>query len=471
VGCGRCDSRKGVILVGALWVMMFLAMVVLSFATSQTVELRAAGAFADRLQGRHLARSGVEDALACLMADETDYDGPDEEWRRNPERFERVPLGEGFYSLIYNNVDENAELTFGMDDENGKVNLNIAPKEVLEDLPGMSEALAEALIDWRDEDDETTGDGGAEDEYYLRLDPPYYAKNGPLDTVEELLLIKGFTTAKVFGEDANRNGVLDACEDDGDRSYPPDDQDGVLDGGLVDYVTVYSYERNQTLEGEKRVNINEAKEPQLQNRLGHLLPPPKIKWIAEYRKAEIAGNPLFPDKKYMTPANVVAFMPVPGVAGEPLTFDEYRLIEDLVTVSSEDRIEGKINVNTARKAVLKVLPQLSDEEADAIVSERKKEETDLSSPTWVFDVLEGTPTEKLAKYQALEPFLCVRSWQFTLQSVGVVPGRGATSRLHVVVDRAAQPPKFLYWRDVSGLGAAFAPPSREAWLNEAGDGY
>jgi type II secretory pathway component PulK len=470
-------TRRGVILVAALWVMAFLALIVVSFVSSQEVELKVSASFADRVQARHLAASGLEHAKMELAMDETAHDGPFETWRRSPERFERVPMGDGFYSLIYNNVDDQSELAFGLDDENGKVNLNAAPRSVLKDLPGMTEALADCVIDWRDEDDEVSGDEGAESDYYLRLDPPYEAKNGPFDTVEELLAVKGFTPAILYGEDLNRNGVLDPNEDDGDETEPADDNDGELDGGLVDFVTVYSFEMNRSLDGEQRVNINEAEESELQQRLGEFLPAAKIRWIAEYRKAKIMGSEVFPDGKYATPANVVPLAPAPGVPGEPLTFEDYQRVADMLTVTSDEKIEGLINVNTARKAVLQVLPQLTDEEIDALIQEREaeeevvqEEESRIASPTWIRAVLQGSEIETLAKYQTLEPFITVRSWQFTAQAVGVVPGRGVHVRLVAVLDRSSDPIRFLYWKDISGLGPAFKPPTREEWETEAGEG-
>ena len=45
---------------------------------------------------------------------------------------------------------------------------------------------ADAIIDWRDSDD-LHRLHGAEDEYYMKLPEPYHAKNGPFDSVDELL--------------------------------------------------------------------------------------------------------------------------------------------------------------------------------------------------------------------------------------------------------------------------------------------
>ena len=49
--------------------------------------------------------------------------------------------------------------------------------------------------------------GGAESDYYQSLDPPYYAKNGPIDELSELLLIKGIRDAPelYWGSDATNH--------------------------------------------------------------------------------------------------------------------------------------------------------------------------------------------------------------------------------------------------------------------------
>lgn len=52
-------------------------------------------------------------------------------------------------------------------------------------------AVADAILDWLDEDGDTRFPNGAEDDYYSKLDPPYRAANGPLADVTELLLVRG----------------------------------------------------------------------------------------------------------------------------------------------------------------------------------------------------------------------------------------------------------------------------------------
>ncbi len=57
----------------------------------------------------------------------------------------------------------------------------------------LDPGLSAALLDWIDENIIATFPGGAEDEIYLLLDPPYRAANRPLVSISELLLVQGFT--------------------------------------------------------------------------------------------------------------------------------------------------------------------------------------------------------------------------------------------------------------------------------------
>jgi general secretion pathway protein K len=61
-----------------------------------------------------------------------------------------------------------------------------------------------SIQDWIDPDDETHVNG-AESEYYQTLDPPYFAKNGPIDDLSELLLVKGITTDIYFGPNSTNH--------------------------------------------------------------------------------------------------------------------------------------------------------------------------------------------------------------------------------------------------------------------------
>jgi general secretion pathway protein K len=76
----------------------------------------------------------------------------------------------------------------------------ILPKafELMGVAPGESTPLVNAILDWIDPDDQTHIQG-AESEYYQSLSPPYSAKNGPIDDISELLLIKGMMPEIYYG--------------------------------------------------------------------------------------------------------------------------------------------------------------------------------------------------------------------------------------------------------------------------------
>lgn len=54
-------------------------------------------------------------------------------------------------------------------------------------------SITEAITDWIDSDNEVTGFGGAENDYYAGLEPPIVAANRPFISVSELLIIQGMT--------------------------------------------------------------------------------------------------------------------------------------------------------------------------------------------------------------------------------------------------------------------------------------
>jgi general secretion pathway protein K len=111
-----------------------------------------------------------------------------------------------------------------LSDEQGKLNLNrlTDPNGQLDrtridqvlrliDLANRDDAgepigygIVPAIIDWIDEDNRMTclefierQNTGAESDYYLGREPPYFCANRPLETPEELLLVKGLT-AQVY---------------------------------------------------------------------------------------------------------------------------------------------------------------------------------------------------------------------------------------------------------------------------------
>ena len=63
---------------------------------------------------------------------------------------------------------------------------------------GIDKGGTQAIIDWLDDDLQTTIPDGAEDVYYMNLERPYRTANTPILSISELRLIKGFEKPEVY---------------------------------------------------------------------------------------------------------------------------------------------------------------------------------------------------------------------------------------------------------------------------------
>jgi DNA uptake protein ComE-like DNA-binding protein len=317
--------------------------------------------------------------------------------------------------------------------------LNTATPEMLAGLPGMTPELAAAVVDWRDEDDDLT-EGGAEAQFYQFLDPPYACKNAPFSSVEELRLVAGFTRELLYGEDANRNGLLDPNENDGDRSWPPDDQDGVLDEGVAEYLTVFTREPNTRPDGSKRINVTQGGQ-----KLAALL----AEAFGEERAKEIQqrvgqGPPV---------RSVLEFYARSG-----LTSEEFGQIDDALTDSDDDFLKGRINVNTASAVVLAALPGMDEQKAADLVAQRQGSNTLLDSVAWAADVLDAETI------RAVGPYLTSRTFQVRADVAGVGRHGRGYARAVAVVDLTGDAPQIVYREDLTGLGWSLGEDTREQLL-------
>jgi len=119
-------------------------------------------------------------------------------------------LKEGWAQPIAGLPVERALVAGDLADEQGKFNLNNLVENtqrsevdmrafgrLLSGLAAGPPDLAEAVLDWIDGDADLSGNGGAEDAYYLSLARPYRAANAPLIQVEELYRVRGFDAATI----------------------------------------------------------------------------------------------------------------------------------------------------------------------------------------------------------------------------------------------------------------------------------
>jgi len=445
-------KRRGTILVAVL-VVTALAVTVAAMAMFRArAEVAASTAAARGEQAYTTALSGLHYTMAVLHR----YHADMEIWYDNPEVFQTHEVAQDgadtwYFTIYAANLEDEDQVRYGVTDEAAKLNLNAASEEMLAGLDLLTDDLLDCLLDYRDRDSEARA-AGAEQEYYDNLPYPYVIPNGPLSTVEELFMVKGFTAEVVYGEDANFNGRLDPNEDDGEDRLPPDNRDGRLDPGLRDLLTVYTVVPNEDRDGRKRININQGKLPEdlgLSESARRLI----TVYLAE-------GN------RFKHPADIVDLRfrlkkphkEFPGLRpGQWLEADlapgDLEVLLDRTTASTQRRLVGLVNVNTARPEVLAALPGLDAGLARQIVDVRSGLSAETKSTiAWLYTqhLLEADGFKEVA------PRLTARSCQFSVRCVGFGVPCGRYRILEAVVDLAGRTPRLAYVRDVTRLGLPFA---------------
>ena len=219
------SNEKGFILVTILLVIAVLFPLILAFNSKVQLNLIQAENFRNSVQALRLARSGVEGAIGILKADDPNYDSKTEKWAQP---FPSMSLGDGILTVQIADEDgkipinnlvgfaqessvaanpgaattpaqaagqttaaatPTATTTPQVPNDQVDQDLNTRLRSLITRLGGKPE-IVDALIDWLDSNDTVTGEEGAEEDYYKQRG--YHCKNGPLDSLDELLLVKGF---------------------------------------------------------------------------------------------------------------------------------------------------------------------------------------------------------------------------------------------------------------------------------------
>ncbi len=425
--CARWKARAGTVLIVTMWVVLVLAALVLVFSDSMRIAAAVTANNVAAIEAECAASAAVEYVKANLMTSKEEAEATSLQTKT---AYDAMQVGKSYFWVLRANLEKDREYEFGLTDEAGKINLNTATYGMLMKLPNMTEELAASIIDWRDSDSDVTT-SGAESDYYLLQPDPYNCKNAPLETVEEILLIKGGSEEILYGEDTNLNGYLDDNENDGDESEPPDNRNGQLDRGIYDYVTVYSAESNLDSEGNARINVSDsAAQTDLQTLLEQT--------FTADRATTIVAN------VGTSSSSLVDFF----IKSE-LTVDEFGKIADRLTNSSDANQPGLINVNTASKPVLMCFtdPNIGLEEADvdALISYRQSRD-DLISVAWVTQVLDAT------KARAIGPYITVHSYQCSADIVAIAGNGRAYKRYKAVIDVSGTKPRVTYWKSLTRFG-------------------
>ncbi len=176
------DGQRGIALLVVLWVSVLLALIAALLVSTSRTESDLARNLAEAARARAAAEAAVMVAIKLLL------DAPDASARPGDGRaiVLEVPHGAAVVRI---------------EDEAGKINLNLAPPELLQGLLTLvgldraaSAALADAIVDWRDRD-QVRRPAGAEDEEYRAAGLPQLPRNGAFERLDELRLVLGMNEA------------------------------------------------------------------------------------------------------------------------------------------------------------------------------------------------------------------------------------------------------------------------------------
>lgn len=197
--------NRGLALLLVLLFVVLLSAIIVEFAYEMRIEAAISRNHIDHMLAQIAAKSAVATGMSLLRQDLDNLDGAS---------------GGTFDALTdvwatgvpYEEIN-GAVMRCTVSDEYGKLNVNALfrdgrgePNPAVEaalrklfELRGCAFDPVDAIMDWIDSDDEPRQNGG-ESEYYSSLGVPYSCKNAPLDSIEELLLIRGITPEVFFGD-------------------------------------------------------------------------------------------------------------------------------------------------------------------------------------------------------------------------------------------------------------------------------
>jgi len=249
-------GRKAFVLLTVLVVIAFLALAAYRYNDLMRSEYLASHGAQRSAESRALAESGLNYSMAVLFAGQGQL-AVNTSQSLEVDPANSSPLKGSFQIIQVEEESAKLNLNSLLDLDSSGDTLRQVLEKVQSTIPEMTDDVIAAIIDWMDEDDDLE-EQGAETEYYMALDPPYRAKNAPVDSIEELLLVRGVTPALLNGSGTSP--------------------------GLKSLFTVNTREVNFESDGTTIVRLNEGDLTTLESGLSTALGEPSVsQFIMAYR--------------------------------------------------------------------------------------------------------------------------------------------------------------------------------------------
>ena len=505
--------RGGMVLVLVLIVVAMLSLAGFTFTELMSTERKAAQLLGREAQSRAAMESGVEllkirlDPRHVTETHSAETSGQSV-WNDVVVFHDELRSTTGRFSAIspWNLSNEGGGVVrSGPTSDCGRLNLNVllawerrdpeVARRALLALPGMTDEVADSMLDWMDADNESRP-FGAEADYYASLDPPYEPRNGPIASIDELLLVRGVTPTLLFGTPAGSSLAGDASSGQGRQGrFSGLDESNSPEGaspfhGWAPYLTLYSAERNVAGDGTPRIDLNDADLRRLHRRLSKRFSAKQTTFVVLFRQYGPGGSS---DSSSADPPETADFsipaahrigsvldlvgasVAVPKGAAtttinSPFSSDPGRLAEylptllDACTVTPAPVIRGRVDVMEAPAEVLSAVPGMSPVKVDAVLSGRARFAEKTGSPPKTLAWLVTGGAFELGDLKALLPYLTATGGVYRAEVAGYLDVPSAVVRCEVVVDATHSPPEVVLWRSLDPLSrteaaARFDAPS------------
>jgi competence ComEA-like helix-hairpin-helix protein len=446
-------KSRGSIIIGLLWCLVLVALIVVGFLHSTSIDLQVQKNYGDRIQAHYLALAGIERAKALLYQNARDRSrtrqNHDGQLYDAPDQFRDTALGRGHFRVFRRaREDEGGGVVFGISDEESRLNVNTASTNELEQIDGMNDDVIAAIIAWRSGRNAATP-SAAEDDYYLSMRPPYKPRKAPFQTIRELLMVRGVSRDLLFGRDARQNGLLEPAEAGDDFASQQADE---ADLGWAGIMTVDSSVKNQDATGQDRINIQTADENTLSSVPG--ITPQIAHAITTYRGQnqfqsiadllDVTAPSQNNSAQTGTSQQSQSGQGQQGNTG-PQVIDQDLLLDiadQLTAADPSQDLTGAININTAGISVLACLPGMDRQLAQAIVSYRQSQGF-FANIAWLLEV----PGITRDIFKQLAPLITTRSETYRILSEGKVDSTSVRQRIQVIVRLGLHDAQTLSYRE------------------------